>query len=124
MILDRRIGRDFRENLLRNLSMIFIIALSMSLVVSLCSSTDCIVQTSEEEGRACRLADGSFDTYIPLSKRNFQELSEIPVQIEQMFYTDVAANGTSTLRIFPNRKKIDLPYPERGRIPQADREVF
>lgn len=124
MILDRRIGRDFRENLLRNLSMIFIIALSMSLVVSLCSSTDCIVQTIEEEWRACRLEDGSFDTYIPLSKRNFQELSEIPVQIEQMFYTDVAANGTSTLRIFPNRKKIDLPYPERGRIPQADREVF
>ena len=49
MILDRRIGRDFRENLLRNLSMIFIIALSMSLVVSLCSSTDCIVQTIEWE---------------------------------------------------------------------------
>ena len=124
MVLNRRILRDFKDNFLRNFCMIMIIALSMSLVVSLCSATDSISDAIHNEWDTCRVEDGSFETYIPLSNRNMKDLSELNVEIEKMFYADVPANYTSVLRIFPKRKKINLPFVEIGSVPLRDNEVF
>ena len=124
MILDKRTIRDFRDNLPRNISMILIIALSMALVVALCSSTDCITETIYREWKSCNVEDGSFETCIPLSKRNFKELSERDAEIEQMFYFDISANNVSTLRLFTVRNRIDLLYTESGNIPKSDGEIF
>ena len=99
MILDNRIKRDFKENFIRNIAMIMIIALSMALVVSLCSSSDCITETIHREWEKCNVEDGSFETYVPLSKRNFNDLSNLDVNIEKMFYTDVEINSEAVLRM-------------------------
>ena len=103
--------------------MIFIITLSMMLVVSLCSSTDAITASMENMWRLCNLESGSFETYAPLSKRNFDELSELDVLIEQSFYSDVNIGG-GTLRIYENRNIIDLPYVEKGRLPVNKGELL
>ncbi len=124
MILDNRIKRDFKENFIRNIAMIMIIALSMALVVSLCSSSDCITETIHREWEKCNVEDGSFETYVPLSKRNFNDLSKLDVNIEKMFYTDVEINSEAVLRIFQNRKSIDLPYVEYGSLPSKEGEIF
>lgn len=124
MILNSRIKRDFKDNFLRNISMILIIALSMALVVSLCSSTDCITATIYEEWQQCNVEDGSFETYIPLSKRNFNDLSELNLNIEKMFYFDTSVDDGLILRIFANRNTIDLPYIELGSLPRSDNEIF
>lgn len=106
MVLNRRILRDFKDNFLGNFCMIMIIALSISLVVSLCSATDSISEAIYNEWDICRVEDGCFETYIPLSNRNMKDLSELNIEIEKMFYADVPANYTSELRIFPKRKKL------------------
>lgn len=124
MILNKRVKRDFFDNFLRNAAMILIISLSMSLVVSLASSTDCITYTIHDEWMQCNLEDGCFETYIPLSKRNLKELSKLNVTIEKMFYSDVPINSESTLRIFSGRDKINLPYLELGTLPRSDNEIF
>ena len=71
MILNNRIKRDFKDNLARNISMALIIALSMALVVSLCSASDSISNTIYNEWAKCNVEDGNFETYIPLSNRNY-----------------------------------------------------
>ncbi len=124
MILNKRILRDFKANFFRNIAMILIIALSLSLVVSLCSSADCISATLNAEWTQCNVEDGSFETYIPLSKRNFNKLSELDVSVESMFYSDIPAASDSTLRIFAGRCSINLPYVEDGRLPFYDNEIF
>lgn len=127
MILNNRIKRDFKDNLARNISMALIIALSMALVVSLCSASDSISDTIYTEWAKCNVEDGNFETYIPLSNRNFKELSELNVKVEKMFYSDVAADcgkGDSTLRLFANRTAIDLPYAESGAVPDSDDYIF
>ena len=124
MILDKRIGRDLKANMLRNTAMTLIIALSMALVVAMCSSTDCIVDTIHEEWSRCNVEDGSFETYIPLSRRNFNELEKINVSIEKMFYFDIDAGDELTLRMFANRSKIDIPYAESGMLPKSNGELF
>ena len=104
--------------------MLLIIALSMSLVVSLCSATDCITAVLTREWEQCRLEDGSFETYVPLSRRNMTELSELNLAVEKMFYVDLPAGEISTLRIFSNRSSINLPYVEEGELPTRERELF
>lgn len=125
MIFNRKIKRDFRENFVRNGAMILIITLSMTLVVSLCSSTECITDAIMREWEQCCVEDGAFETYAPLSKRNLKELSEIDVSVEEMFYSDISINsGQSVLRIFPLRQRINLPYVEEGRMPEKRGEIF
>lgn len=124
MILNKRIKREFIENKIRWSAMILIIAMSMALVISLCSSSDCITATLNNEWNVCNVEDGSFETYIPLSKRNLTELSEINVITEKMFYTDVEVGSSSTFRIFSGRTSINKPYVEQGHLPQHDNEIF
>lgn len=124
MILNNRINRDFKENLLRNLSMIAIIALSMALVVSLCSAGDSIYRTIHDEWKLSNVEDGSFETYTPLSGRNLKDLAELNVTTEKMFYTDVNTNTGATLRLFSNRMRLNLPHVEAGTLPQADDDIF
>ncbi len=124
MILDKRIMRDFKANIFRSISMILIISLSVAMIVALCSAADCITETLNREWKQCNVEDGSFETYIPLSKRNYKDLSELNVIVEKMFYTDIQIDSVSELRIFANRKSIDLPYVENGVLPNSDNEIF
>lgn len=123
MVLNKRITRELLKSGVRNFLMIAIIVLSMMLVVSLCSSTDSITASITNMWEACHVEDGSFETYIPLSKRNFNELSELNVYIEEACYSDIETNG-GTLRVFHNRRYIDLPYVEYGKFPSNDKEAF
>lgn len=123
MVLNKRIKRELRGNGVRNSLMIIIIVLSMMLVVSLCSSTDSITASIENMWELCNVEDGSFETYVPLSRRNFRDLSELNVYVEEAFYSDIETYG-SIIRVFPERKYIDLPYPEYGSLPQTDNELF
>lgn len=123
MILNKRLRRDFKENLLRNTAMIFIIALSMSMVVALCSTTDAISSAITDEWRLTHVEDGSFETYIPLSERNLRELRESGASVEKMFYTDVPS-GVSVLRLFKPRRSINLAFVESGALPSENDGIF
>lgn len=85
MVLNKRILRDFKQNAVRNIAMILIISLSMAMVVALCSTTECISYVIHSEWEKTNVEDGSFETYIPLSKRNMSDLSELDVVIEKCF---------------------------------------
>ena len=85
MMLNKRLSRDFKENLLRNTAMILIIALSMAMVVALCSTTDAICAVITDEWERSKIEDGAFETYIPLSPRNLNELKETGASVEKCF---------------------------------------
>lgn len=123
MILYKRLSRDFKENLLRNTAMILIIALSMAMVVALCSTTDAIRAVITDEWERSKIEDGAFETYIPLSPRNLNELKETGASVEKMFYTDVPA-GISVLRLFKPRQAIDLAFVEEGHLPSDNNGIF
>lgn len=123
MVLNKKVPRDLKENLIRNIAMLLIIVLSMSLVVSLCSSADCIKHTIYKMWNICNVEDGNFETSTPLSTRNLKKLSEINCDIEKSFYFDIDSEG-KTLRLFSPRKRIDLPYTEKGRLPEGQNEIF
>lgn len=124
MILNKGIWRDFKANFFRNYAMILIIALSMALVVALCSSGGSIEKTIHTAWAICNVEDGSFETYVPLSNRNFKELSKLDAVVKPMFYFDADADSGTVLRLFANRSKIDIPYAESGCLPTEKNDLF
>ena len=124
MILTKRIPRDLKQNFFRNFAMFVIIAMVTALITAMCLSADDIEYTIYKEWARCNLEDGSFETYTPLSARNFKELEELDVMIERMFYSDVPAEGERLLRIFALRCRINLPNVDEGFLPEKDNEIF
>lgn len=124
MILNKRILRDFKDNFIRNTAMILIIAMSMSLIISLCAASDSICAVIFSQWRSCNVEDGSFETHSRLSSRNMKDLGELNAEVEKMFFYDVTSKEGFSLRLFENRKSIDLPYTESGRLPQYKNEIF
>ena len=116
--LDYKTSKNILE-LLEN-----IIALSMALVVALCSSGGSIEKTIHTAWAICNVEDGSFETYVPLSNRNFKELSTLDAVVEPMVYFDADADSGTVLRLFANRSKIDIPYAESGRLPTEKKDLF
>ena len=86
--------------------MIRIVVLSIALVTALCTNTECWNAVIHNEWEKCNVEDGSFETYVPLSKRNMLDLADLDVTIEKMFYTDVPVNEVSVLRFFVNRNHV------------------
>ena len=124
MVLIKRIKRDFRENLIRNSAMTLIIAMAMSLVVAMCVNTDSITAAIKNGWQMCNVEDGSFETYTPLSTRNFNELSELDCYIEKMFYTDIDTSGGGVLRFFAEREKSTLHMRNREKLPKRTMRCF
>ena len=124
MILSKRIPRDLKQNFFRNFAMFVIIAMVTALITAMCLSADDIEYTIHKEWARCNLEDGSFETYTPLSARNFRELEKLDVMIERMFYSDVPAEGQRVLRIFALRGRINLPNVDEGFLPEKANEIF
>lgn len=131
-VLNNRIWREFRTHFGRYLALFFMIVLGMYLVVSVAGMAETTIQGSKEYNDECCLQDGQFTTFIPLTDGQLEELEKEYGVIERIFSIDVdvdSINGIDQngnkdiIRIFKNRKKLNLLKLGEGRIPEAANEL-
>lgn len=131
-VLNNRIWREFRTHFGRYLALFFMIVLGMYLVVSVAGMAETTIQGSKEYNDECHLQDGQFTTFIPLTDGQLEELENEYGDIEKIFSIDAeieSINGIEQnsnkdiIRIFRNRKKLNLLKLGEGRIPEADDEL-
>ena len=131
-VLNNRIWREFRTHFGRYLALFFMIVLGMYLVVSVAGMAETTIQGSKEYNDECCLQDGQFTTFIPLIDGQLEELEKEYGVIERIFSIDVdvdSINGIDQnsnkdiIRIFLNRKKLNLLKLSEGRIPEAANEL-
>lgn len=122
-ILRRRIFRDLRSNAFRYLALALMIVLSMYLIVSLTGAAETVIQGVDKAGKEHHLEDGEFTLFMPLTEGQEQELTEAGVTLEAMFYMDFEGENQSTLRLFANRKKLNLLALDEGHMAKKDKEV-
>ena len=131
-VLNNRIWREFRAHFGRYLALFFMIVLGMYLVVSVAGMAETTIQGSKEYNDECCLQDGQFTTFIPLTDGQLEELEKEYGDIEKIFSIDAeieSINGIEQnsnkdiIRIFRNRKKLNLLKLGEGRIPEADDEL-
>ena len=114
MGLLNRIPRQFRANLLRYLSLFFLIALCMYVVVGLVAAADTIIKTVGDGIVRNNCEDGQFTVFTPLSQEQLDELTKSGASVEPMFYLDFNQKDGSLIRIFINRENINLVQTDEG----------
>jgi len=122
-ILTKRVLRSLKKNFFRYLALMLMIVLSMYLVVSLVAAADTVILGTAENS-ADRLAeDGHFTVFIPLTEEETEKIEDMGVTLEKAFYEDICLERGRTLRVFRNRKNIDLLTLIEGREPENDKEI-
>lgn len=123
-ILRKRMFRDLKENFSRYLALGVLIFLGMYIVISLVGAADTIVKGTAESAEEQRVEDGQFTLFVPLSQEETSALEKKEVLLEEHFYLDYHRKDDSKLRIFSERKELDLPRPDFGNLPKVQGEIF
>lgn len=122
-VLRKRLPRDFKSNLGRYIALILLIVLGIYLVVGIVGSAEVILHGTEKYRSISKTEDGQFSVFLPLSDDELKKLTDDGTLIEDMFYIDISLNESQTLRLFKNRKNIDLIQLKEGRMASSDDEA-
>lgn len=122
-ILRKRILRDLRENLFRYLALGFLVILGMYMVISLVGAAETIITGTKDAAEENRVEDGQFSLFVPLTEEEKSALED-GITLEAHFYLDYSMEDDSVLRVFSQRKEIDLPQVDFGRMPQKSGEIL
>ncbi|MDO4870092.1 MAG: ABC transporter permease [Bacillota bacterium] len=126
-ILRKRIPRDLKTNWARYVALGFMIVLCMYIILSVLGAAYTIKEGAKEHADRNHLEDGQFSVFVPLKSDEITDIESDGVELEEQFYLDYDVQtkvSSGTLRVFKNRKKIDLIEPLTGRAAGRDLEVL
>ena len=122
-ILRKRIIRDLKDHFLRYAALCLLIILGCYMLVSLLAAAENIIQGTKEHQLSNRMEDGQFTTFTALNAKEEQVIRDKGISLERAFYYDVRSGDGSTIRIFRNRRMIDLIECDEGRIAENPGEA-
>ncbi len=120
--LNARIPRELKAHLGRYLALFFMIVMGMYLVVSIAGMAETTIQGSDAYNEECRLQDGQFTVFTPLTDAQILELEDGKCKIESIFSVEINAEK-GTLRVFKPRENIDLLKTDEGSAPTTDHDI-
>ena len=107
MILNKRIIREFKENITKYIGLILLITLSSMAIVAFSNSADCVIQTGTQIAKTNNLEDGEFEVKYKLDNFTLQKINDSGVTINENFYIDYSIDNDKTLRLFKERKNLN-----------------
>lgn len=122
-ILNKRILRDLKSNIWRYLALFLLIAVGMYIVIAIVGAANTIITGTELKAEENKVEDGQFSVFIPLTEAQEKELCDAGIALERMFSVDLLQEDDSTIRVFANRKEINLVHVDEGDIASAKDEV-
>lgn len=124
MVLNKRIPRRIKANILQYTALFLLIAAGMYFIASLAGSSNSIITGVKKYQRDNHLEDGEFSVMSPLSDEDTAALEKKGISLERMFSLDAAAEDGSVLRVFVNRKNINIQSADKGRVEAEKGEVM
>ena len=114
-VLRKRLLRELKSNFARYIALVLLIVMGMYIIVGMVASAETIIARTEEHGELNRLEDGQFSVFIPLTDAQEKQITDRGITLEKHFSIDASAADGSKLRIFRNRREIDLVELDSGR---------
>ena len=115
-VLNRRNLRSLRSGFPRYLTLLLLIVMGVYLIISIVGSAEMVIQGTENQKEKNKVEDGQFTVFLPLTDDQIYELCGYDTEIEPMFSIDLKTEDDATLRMFKNRKNIDLIQLDEGRL--------
>lgn len=122
-VLRKRIPRDLKKSLLRNLALLVMIVLGMYLVISMIGGAETIIAGTEQNCRDKNCEDGEFTVFLPLTDEQIAELDKAGAEVEAKFSMDIKSGKNKILRVMKNRTDINLMTLDDGELADKAGEV-
>lgn len=122
-VLRKRIPRDLKNSLLRNLALLVMIVLGMYLVISMIGGAETIIAGTEQNCRDKNCEDGEFTVFLPLTDEQIAELDKAGAEVEAKFSMDIESGKNKILRVMKNRTDINLMTLDDGELADKAGEV-
>lgn len=122
-VLRKRIPRDLKNSLLRNLALLVMIVLGMYLVISMIGGAETIIAGTEQNCRDKNCEDGEFTVFLPLTDEQIAKLDKAGAEVEAKFSMDIESGKNKILRVMKNRTDINLMTLDDGELADKAGEV-
>lgn len=122
-ILRKRVIRDLKSNCFRYLALGLMITLGMYVVISLVGAADTVIGNVNSMAEKNHVEDGEFNLFVPLTAKQEDKLKDKGITLEKMFYLDYALKDNSTIRVFKNRKNVNMIELDSGRLSTNSNET-
>lgn len=122
-VLRKRLLRELKANFARYMALILLIVFGMYVIISVVSSAETIITRTAEHSELNKVEDGQFGVFIPLTNEQEKEITDKGITLEKHFSIDISAEDGSKLRVFRNRKDIDLVELDSGRYAENMNEA-
>lgn len=122
-ILRKRVLRDLKDNLFRYLALGLLIVLAMYIVISIVAAADTIITGTQKIAEENKCEDGQFSVFTPLTEMEEQEVTDKGITLEKMFFVDFLLKDDSVLRVYQNRKNVNLITLNEGKMAEEEGEL-
>ncbi len=122
-VLNKRVARNLRANVVRWSAILFMVSMCVYLVTAymgdaITSGYNHAKSFSDNNARS-----GRFTALAELNDDELKNASELGFDIEKEFYLDYPALEEAKLRVFRLREKVDLVFCDSGKQAQTDSEA-
>ena len=114
MILNKRISREIKEHFNKYIGLFILNVISVMVIVGYCSFADSAVKVIGNFREDNNLESGNITVYQEMNDELISEINDIGIQIEAEFYSDHEVDDDHVIRVFTDRKKINMPQIVEG----------
>lgn len=121
--IGKRLIREFKVNVGRYLAIALIFITMVSVIGGFLTAANNVRKTLDNGLEMSRVEDGQFTVNSSIAPDVMESIKELGLTIESIPYFEYEYDNIFTLRIFENRKLMNLPIVHEGRLASEDGEI-
>ena len=121
--LRKRHLRDLKKQFPRYLVIFLLLFLSIGFTSGFLVADGSMIKAYNESFTKYRIEDGHFRSAYKLNRSQLKRIEEAGVQVYELFYKEEGLPEGRTLRIYKDRKDVDLVCLMEGRLPERREEI-
>ncbi|MBR2801583.1 MAG: ABC transporter permease [Erysipelotrichaceae bacterium] len=121
--LRKRHLRDLKKQFPRYLVIFLLLFLSIGFTSGFLVADGSMIKAYNESFTKYRIEDGHFRSAYKLNRSQLKRIEEAGVQVYELFYKEEELPEGRTLRIYKDRKDVDLVCLMEGRLPERREEI-
>lgn len=122
--LRKRLPRELKSNLGKYLAIFLLLTLTITIGSGFLVVSDSVEYTLKQDQKDSNLENGSFTTSFEVPEEMLTMASGLGVKVEKKYYVEAEDfDRDATLRVYCNRKELNLASVHKGRLPEKANEI-
>ncbi|XVG96136.1 FtsX-like permease family protein [Eubacteriales bacterium KG127] len=122
-ILIKKVSRVLIKNFFRNFALFLLLTMMISVTSGFFVVSESTANRNQYLMKQGNVEDGQIYFGMPISSQFEHELSKNGIFLEKMYRIDAKLPHNQTIRLYGNRKNINLPILNSGRLAEKDNEI-